>query len=132
LEPFDAPTVMTVSARECFDAVLKGAGATLPTRDTVDSRIVNEVRQGTGRIIDSQKQVGGWPVYRSVPPPEDADRDGMPDLWESSHALDSRNPGDAASDRDGDGYSNIEEYLNQLTQTTLPVVRTPVKRAPVK
>ena len=41
--------------------VLAGAGATLPRRDAVDARLVREVEQRSGRIIDSQKEVGGWP-----------------------------------------------------------------------
>jgi hypothetical protein len=43
--------------------VLADAGATLPRRDAVDARLVREVEQRSGRIIDSQAQVGGWPEY---------------------------------------------------------------------
>ena len=38
----------------------------------------------------------------------------MPDDWERSHGLDPGNIGDGATDRDGDGYSNVEEWLNAL------------------
>jgi hypothetical protein len=40
----------------------------------------------------------------------DTDGDGLPDLWESQHGLDPRNPTDAAKDSDGDGVSNLAEY----------------------
>jgi hypothetical protein len=40
----------------------------------------------------------------------------MPDAWESAHGLDPKDPADAAKDRDGDGYSNIEEWLNELAK----------------
>jgi hypothetical protein len=61
--PFASPPVQTSSAATAFEEVLAGAGATLPHRDSVDARIVREVRERTGKIIDSQKQVGGWPEY---------------------------------------------------------------------
>jgi pectate lyase len=62
--PFDAPPVRTTSAAQALTDVLAGAGATLPRRDAVDARIVREVETRTGRIIDSQKDVGGWPDDR--------------------------------------------------------------------
>ena len=58
--PFDAPPVRTTSAAQALRDVLAGAGATLPRRDAIDARIVREVETRTGRIIDSQKDVGGW------------------------------------------------------------------------
>ena len=61
--PFDAPPVRTSSAAEALRDVLADAGATLPRRDAVDARLVREVEQRSGRIIDSQAQVGGWPEY---------------------------------------------------------------------
>jgi hypothetical protein len=42
------------------------------------------------------------------------DRDGMPDAWERGHGLNPKDPGDRNRDRDGDGYTNLEEYLNSL------------------
>jgi len=62
--PFDAPAVRTTSAAQALRDVLAGAGATRPRRDAVDARIVREVETRTGRIIDSQKDVGGWPADR--------------------------------------------------------------------
>ena len=61
--PFAAPPVRTTSAETALEEVLAQAGATLPRRDAVDERLVREVRSRTGKIIDSQKQVGGWPEY---------------------------------------------------------------------
>jgi pectate lyase len=57
---FPAPHITTVSAFEVFDLVLKNTGAILPMRDAVDKRIVNDVLQGIGKIIDDPEQVGGW------------------------------------------------------------------------
>lgn len=44
------------------------------------------------------------------PEEEDADFDGMPDTWESSYGLDRFTANDA-DDLDGDGLSNLEEYI---------------------
>lgn len=102
------------TAQSAYQRVLAGAGATAPQRDAVDVRVVREVRNGSGRIIDSPREVGGWPAYAPGAPPPDRDQDGMPDAWEVAHGLDPDNPDDGRGDRDGDGYTNVEEYLNGL------------------
>lgn len=112
--PFPAPPVRTTGVLEAYEAVLAGAGATRPARDAVDARIIAEVRRGGGRIVDHTREAGGWPEYPAAAAPPDADADGMPDAWEKARGLDPRNAADAAADRDGDGYTNIEEYLNAL------------------
>lgn len=91
---------------------LAGAGATLPRRDTVDARIVEQVRIGEGAIIDSQQDVDGWPRYRRGKAPRDSDGDGMPDTWEGKFGLNPQDQTDSTHDRDGDGYTNIEEFIN--------------------
>lgn len=111
-QPFAAPLVQTSSASKAYTAVLASVGASLPRRDSVDTRIINEVKSGTGSMIDSQEQVGGWPELRSRPPPVDTDEDGMPDPWELRFGLNPHDPSDGAADKDDDGYANLEEYLN--------------------
>lgn len=64
-EPFLFATVNTQLAKEAYETVLKSAGAIKPKRDTVDSRIILDVKHRTGKIIDSQREVGGWPQYKS-------------------------------------------------------------------
>ncbi|QEG37972.1 pectate lyase family protein [Bythopirellula goksoeyrii] len=110
-EPFEVEPVSTQTAKDAYDAVLRAAGATLPERDAVDARIVEQVRAGTGELIDSQADVGGWPAYGAGELPADADNDGMPDEWETQHGLDPA-VDDHLGDPDGDGYPNLEEYLN--------------------
>ena len=111
-QPFDAPPVQTSSAHDAYLAVLASVGASLPRRDSADARIINEVKSGTGSIIDSQEQVGGWPELKSATPPVDTDEDGMPDSWERRFGLNPRDASDGAADKDHDGYTNLEEYLN--------------------
>ncbi len=64
--PFPAPPVTTESAQAAYEHVLKDAGATLPRRDAVDERIMNEVRTGSGHIIKWVKDAGGWPEFPST------------------------------------------------------------------
>jgi hypothetical protein len=93
--------------------VLERAGAR-PVRDAVDARIVAGVRDRSGRIIDSQAQVGGWPELDPGEPWKDPDGDGLPDDWEAAHGLDPADPADGAADSDGDGFTNLEDWLNAL------------------
>ncbi len=111
--PFHAAPVQTLPAPEAFDVVLRSAGASL-VRDSVDRRVVEQIRNRAGRIIDDVSEVGGWPVLQSTPTKLDSDGDGMPDNWELTQGLDPTNAADGKGDLDGDGYTNLEEYLNSL------------------
>jgi len=123
--PFPAAWVVTHTAESAFEQVLADVGANRPKRDTLDARVVWEVRNGkalyggvyTGSgtgIIDSQKDVGGWPELKSLPPSVDTDHDGMPDEWETSMGFNPNDPTDRNGDRNQDGYTNLEDYLNSL------------------
>lgn len=111
-EAHDMPEVPTVGSSEAVEAVLDGAGATLPARDAVDDRVVTQVRELGGAIIDDPSDVGGWPTLTVGAPYEDEDRDGMDDAWERDAGFDPTNADDRNGDRDGDGYTNLEEFLN--------------------
>jgi len=110
--PISVPPVKTDDAMTAYKRVLREAGAMLSERDAVDIRIVSEVRNGTGKIIDDEEQVGGWPELKSAEPPDDSDQDGMPDDWEKQHNFDPDGAADGNGDSDADGYTNLEEYLN--------------------
>jgi hypothetical protein len=112
--PFPVEPVTTDDANTAYGLVLVDAGASFPVRDSVDERIVNDVIDGTGHIIDDEDEVGGWPTLNSLPAPTDSDHDGMPDAWELAVCLDPNNAADRNGDRDSDGYTNIEEYINWL------------------
>jgi len=112
-QPFAMPPVKTVPAGYALELVLAGVGASRPVRDGVDARLVEHVRKRTGRIIDSQTEVGGWPELRTGPLAADTDNDGMPDAWETAQGLNPKNPADAIAFAKS-GYTNIEEYLNSL------------------
>jgi pectate lyase len=111
--PFPAPQVQTQSAAEAFDLVLANAGATRPRRDSVDARIVSDVRNGTGKIINDENEVGGWPAYASGEPPLDTVRDGIPDEWKKARGL-QPNDSNVANAVNAEGYTQLEVYLNSL------------------
>jgi hypothetical protein len=103
----------TQSATEAAELVLAQAGASLH-RDSADQRVTDLVRKRQGRVLDSQQEVGGWPALRSLPALVDTDHDGMPDEWEKARGLNPNDPTDRNGVRDGDGYTNLEKYLNSL------------------
>ena len=125
--PFFDPLVVTHSAQEAFENVLRDVGCNVPVLDDHDRRIIEETRSGgfTFRgsrsglpgLPDSQADVGGWEDYPEIHRPNDwdTDRDGMPDHWEKTHGLNPEDPVDGALDPDGDGYTHLEDYLNALT-----------------
>jgi hypothetical protein len=118
--PIQAPTVTTHSAKEAYELVLKFAGAALPKRDAVDERILADVVNRTGKIIDSQHDVGGWPELQSAPAPADADDDGIPDAWETANGLNPHDGSDARREASPGGYTHLEVYLNELARDTFP------------
>lgn len=81
-----------------------------------DDRIAAIVALGKKGIIYDIAMVGGYPEYTGTPR-ADADADGMPDDWEARHGLNPNDPTDAAGDLNGDGYTNIEKYINGLDPT---------------
>lgn len=109
--PFEGSGLTIQPAKEAYEQVLAEAGATHPHRDPVDERIIADVKNNTGSLIDSQDEVGGWPNYRLATAPADSDADGMPDTWEKRHGFPA-NQANNNADSDGDGYTNLEEYLN--------------------
>ena len=140
-QPIFEPFVKTHTAREAFANVLADVGATYPKQDAIDRRIIEETRTGTihytgtkgptypGRggpnyagIIDeptdNKDALGSpnfpWPEYKSAPASADTDHDGIPDDWEIAHGLDPNDPADGNLDLNGDGYTNLEKYLNSL------------------
>ena len=157
-EPFAMAPLTVMSAEETLPWVLANVGATLPCRDIVDQRVIEEVRTGVPYYIkdyekrvkdqpygdmwglhpDSQneqglfkhrrlpndsyrqgiitdpRQMGGYPEYKKWKPYKDSDLDGMPDEWERQHGLNPNDPTDANGDMTGDGYTNIEKYINGI------------------
>lgn len=141
-KPFPMASVTIMPATEAYNFVLNNVGATLPKRDPVDLRIIEQVRtnkvdlsnytmidtlyQSELRrlgpdsykkgIITDIAQLGGYPEY-SGKPYKDTDMDGMPDKWEKTFGLNPKDSSDANGDINGDGYTNIEKYINGIDPT---------------
>ncbi len=157
-EPFPMPFVSMMGAEQAFNWVLANAGATVPCRDIVDQRIMEEVRTGQAYYVDKYekkvkdnpygdmwglsdnskneegffkyrrlpkdsykqgvitdpRQMGGYPEYGAWTPWKDSDGDGMPDEWEIANGLNPNDASDANKDCNGDGYTNIEKYINAI------------------
>jgi hypothetical protein len=125
--PFFDSHVKTQTAEECYLNVLADVGCNLPALDEHDQRIIAEVRVGTARfkgsktglpgLPDSQDDVGGWDNYPEIHRAADwdTDRDGMPDEWEKAQGLNPGDPADGSQDSTGDGYTNLEKYVNSVT-----------------
>jgi hypothetical protein len=113
-QPYDLGenTPETQRADEAYSIVLDRAG-TSHARDAVDTRLIADLRDGKGKLINSQDEVGGWPELKGGTAPEDKDRDGMADAWEREHGLDPAN-GEDRNDMGEGGYTRLEEYLNGL------------------
>jgi pectate lyase len=108
--PLDVGAVTPESAEKAYERVLADAGASV-WRDPVDRRVVDGVRTRTGKVIDIQSDVGGWPQLPAGQAATDTDGDGMPDAWETAHGLDPRKADGAGLARDGSGWTNLELYL---------------------
>ncbi len=150
-KPLPMPEFTIIPALQAKEFVLANAGATLPVRDAVDKRIVEQVR--TGKITVSDKvvppatqfkhrrmspdsykigiitdisQVDGYPDYKGTPY-KDSDNDGMPDVYETKSGL---NPNDAtdAAKITKSGYSNIEVYLSSVVDIKNVKPASPVKK----
>jgi hypothetical protein len=117
MSPLPAGTISTESAPEAYQWVLDGVGAS-KARDAVDQRIINDVKNKTGKFIDDEAEVGGWSELKSGTPSVDTDNEGMPDEWEDVQGLNKNDSSDGNLDQDADGYTNIEEYLNSLVPDT--------------
>jgi hypothetical protein len=136
-KPFPMAKITILPTLAAKDYVLTHAGATLPKRDPVDTRILKQVKTGKIDFIEGVKlpekdfehrrlpkdsykmgiitdvsQVGGYPDYKGTPY-KDTDDDGMPDAYELKNGLNPKDATDAAKIGKS-GYSNIEIYLNSV------------------
>ncbi len=108
--------INTQSAEDAYESVLASAGASL-SRDSLDARVIEDVRNGTGShgdkgIIDRPSDAGGLPELSPGEQEADADGDGLPDRWEDLNGT-NKNSNDSAK-KDTGGYTHIEEYANDL------------------
>lgn len=132
--PFFPSHAVIHTARNAYKQVLSDVGCNQPGLDDRDSRIIRETLTGTythkgtgpfgGRpgLPNSTEDVGGWEDYGHETRPKDwdADGDGMPGWWEKIKGLNPASSAgdfsDANADLDGDGFTNLEDYLAWLAE----------------
>lgn len=139
------------SADDAYAAVTTKAGASKPRYDEVDKRLLQEAAGTTDPkyhgstiqdlgIIDSpanitlsypDEYIADGVVHRDMPRMFikdsdkyiiDSDADGMPDPYEVEKGLDKDDPSDGSADS-GNGYTNLEVYLNSIADGVFPASR---------
>ncbi len=108
--PIDIAPVAADPAPSAYERILADAGASV-SRDAVDLRVIEGVRARTGKVINNEQEVGGWPALAPGKAAPDTDGDGMPDAWETAHDLNPRKADGATLAKDGSGWTNLELYL---------------------
>lgn len=124
-KPIAAEAIPVQTATDAYEAVLQFVGASFK-RDTLDERIINDVKNRTGRFIDVQGgfphgtayelTVNAWPALKAAPAPTDTDKDGMPDEWEKKNGLNPNDASDASQIKLHSFYTNIEVFINSLVK----------------
>ncbi len=119
----DLPQVTTTDAREAYIQVLSHGGAS-HYRDAADVRVVRNVMNQTGALIDSQDQVGGWPTLPTAAPAADSNHDGVPDWYAESLGFSPAEPINNLAAPSG--YTYLETYLQSLNSA--PIRRSKRRR----
>jgi hypothetical protein len=126
--------VTVLSAEDAYARVLAEAG-TCQHRDAVELRLVAQLASlgKTGAVMDpnsgNESDVGGQPAVTSEKRAAgfDTDGDGIPDTWETAHGLNPNSASDGTGDYNGDGYTNVEKYLNELADLACPGGASPTQ-----
>lgn len=121
--PFQLISINIQSAKGAYESVLKKVGASF-RRDTLDERIINDVKNRKGKMIDVQggyshstpyeQTINAWPSLKTLPAQKDSDRDGIPDEWETKNNLNANDASDASTYKLSKLYTNVEVYINSL------------------
>lgn len=104
------------TAEEAYCDIVEHVGASR-VRDAHDQRIIDQLTSlgKKGAFIDDESGVGGIGTLAGGSVLKDSDGDGMPDEWEEANGT-NKNKYDANEDANGDGYTNIETYINSLAR----------------
>lgn len=126
------------SAEASYEHVISfaGNGISPDRRTAIDIQCANETKNGTGSCsgtseydasvtdLDKYRIVCGvtydYPSAVLNKEIVDTDNDGMADDWELARGLDPNDASDYRGDYCGQGYMNIEYYINDLTVSSFP------------
>ena len=112
-EPIDMGeySIPEQTAQEAYEDVLATAGASLPRRDSIDARIVNDVKNGTGRLINKTKEAGSFTGVTSEKRTFE-----IPQDWKDANGMGNAAETDIVGSGEWKGYTWIEAYVNDWTQ----------------
>lgn len=118
--PYNYPTLTLTSGKDLIQDLLPTVGASLPYRDMTDCYIIDEVMSfGTrGELIGNEASLpygtpNTWKIFAGNQR-IDTDGDGMPDWWEEANGTNVK--ANDAMKIASNGYANIENYINSLTE----------------
>jgi len=138
LTPADIPVTIK-PAVDIFNSVVMNAGSNkrlnsdgtfTDNRDEVDQMFIDDFFNSTGPARPPSRAT----IPSSIDPGTpyaDTDKDGMADEWEDLHGMNPNDPSDGPRDADGDGYTNLEEFLNGTMPTPAEVDGPPDNTGPV-
>ena len=134
-EPFWESFAKIETAEEAYKSVLSDVGANQPFSDLTDQRILGETqnrtytyvgsKSGIRGEIDDEMDAGGFEDYPETawPSDYDFDNDGLPNWWEELRGTNPKsrtlNYADTNRDSEGDGYTELERYLDFMAQPHL-------------
>ena len=137
-EPFFPSYAKMQTAQEAYKRVLSDVGANQPVQDLTDIRVIGETqnrtytyvgsKSGIKGEIDNEQDAGGFEAYPETQWADsyDTDMDGLPNWWEEIRGLNANSPAqdfsDSNADTDGDGYTELEHYLDFLAQPHVMVL----------
>ncbi|MCQ2417630.1 MAG: dockerin type I repeat-containing protein [Oscillospiraceae bacterium] len=138
----DGENVSTAAACESAEASyghvisFAGNGISPGKRTAIDRQCADETKNGTGQCSGTEAYDGSvselskynikcgvtyqYPAAVLKKEITDADNDGMDDAWELARGLNPDDPTDYQHDYCGQGYMNIEYYINDLTVNSFP------------
>lgn len=104
---FQVKNTETLPAEDLFDILSPDIGVTLPVRDQVDERIIHDTEHRRGQHISKPEQLFGWPAHDEAYVKIDADSS-----WRKRYKIDLFSIKEANADANGNGYTNLEEFIN--------------------
>lgn len=126
-KPFFPSYAVIESAEAAFRNVLSDVGCNMPEINNHDSRVIKETLEGTTSTVgrytnkkglpDCESDAGGFKSLNMTEEQRatgwDTDGDGIPDWFEQLTGTDP-NIANNNEDRNGDYYTDLEEYLNWI------------------
>jgi hypothetical protein len=127
---FPTAPVTTQTAADAYNQVLNYVGNSWWSRDVIDTRVINNVRNYTGPALAAAAPIASelsavtGAALTTRPAGWDTDADGIPDRWETAHGLNSNLNTDFKTDFDSDGYINLQDYLDEVGAFPAPTPLT--------